>query len=64
MSICSSRTSLLAGDYWIVSAQALVKLPGTKAVDREPLLENASRDARGPPFVWAKWTARQRVSES
>lgn len=39
-----ARTRLLAGDFWIVSAQALVKLPGARAVDREPLLESASRD--------------------
>lgn len=39
-----ARSRILAGDYWIISAQALVKLPGARAVDREPLLENASRD--------------------
>jgi protein XagA len=39
------RTSLVAADYWILSGQALLKLPGPRAVDREPLLENASRDA-------------------
>lgn len=39
-----ARTRLLAGDFWIVSAQALVKLPGARPVDREPLLESASRD--------------------
>lgn len=39
-----ARTRILAGDFWIVSAQALVKLPGARAVDREPLLESASRD--------------------
>lgn len=42
-----ARARILAGDYWILSAQALVKLPGAMAVDREPLLENASRDAEG-----------------
>ncbi len=39
-----ARTRILAGDFWILSAQTLVKLPGPRAVDGEPLLENASRD--------------------
>lgn len=39
-----ARSRLLAGDFWIVSAQALVELPGARPVDREPLLESASRD--------------------
>lgn len=40
-----ARTRIAAADYWILSGQALIKLPGPRAVDREPLLENASRDA-------------------
>ena len=39
-----ARTRILVGDFWIVSAQVLVKLPGARPVDREPLLESASRD--------------------
>ncbi len=42
-----ARIRILVGDYWILSSQALVKLPGARAVDREPLLENASRDIEG-----------------
>lgn len=57
------RTSILTGDYWIVSGQALVKLPGTKAVDREPLLENASRDAEARLlFGRSGWLARETLS--
>ncbi|MSP41796.1 MAG: hypothetical protein EXR08_00275 [Alphaproteobacteria bacterium] len=40
-----ARTRIAAADYWILSGQALLKFPGPRAVDREPLLENASRDA-------------------
>lgn len=42
-----ARIRILVGDYWILSSQALVKLPGPRAVDREPLLENPSRDIEG-----------------
>ena len=41
------RARILAGDYWIVSTQALVKIPGARAFDREPLLQSSSRDFEG-----------------
>ena len=42
-----ARARLLTGDFWVVSAQALVKLPGPDAPDREPLLEASSSDLEG-----------------
>lgn len=39
-----ARQRLFTGDDWIISAQALVKLNGGHAVDREPLLDTSSRD--------------------
>lgn len=39
-----ARGSILKGDYWILSGQVLGKIPGARGADREPLLENASRD--------------------
>jgi len=35
------------GDFWIVSAQALVKFPGANSFDREPFIEAPSRDMEG-----------------
>ncbi len=39
-----ARARILVGDFWILSAQTLVKMPGARSVDREPLLESESRD--------------------
>ncbi len=42
-----ARAGLFKGDYWILSTQALVKIPGSGAFDREPVRESASRDLEG-----------------
>lgn len=42
-----ARTKVWVGDFWIVSAQALVKFPGANSFDREPFIEAASRDMEG-----------------
>lgn len=42
-----ARQRLLAGGGWVFSAQALIKLPGEKAVEREPLIESSNRAAEG-----------------
>lgn len=42
-----ARQRLLAGDAWVLSTQALVKLPRASAVEREPLLESSNRDFEG-----------------
>lgn len=39
-----ARYALRTGEGWIVSAQALTKLPGPTATEREPLLESDNRD--------------------
>jgi len=42
-----ARTRIFVGDFWIVSAQALVKIPGANSFDREPFIEAPSRDLEG-----------------
>lgn len=39
-----ARQKLADGENWVLSAQALVKLPGTDAAGREPLIKESSRD--------------------
>ena len=41
------RQRILSGENWVFSAQGLVKIAGSGAVDREPLLENSRRDLEG-----------------
>lgn len=42
-----ARQRIVTGDNWIFSAQALVKLPGSHAAGREPLVEASNKDAEG-----------------
>lgn len=42
-----ARQRLFSGNGWLVSSQVLVKLPGPKATEREPLLEASNKDAEG-----------------
>lgn len=42
-----ARAGLFMGDYWILSTQALVKIPGSGAFDRDPVRASASRDLEG-----------------
>ncbi len=42
-----ARQRIVTGGNWILSAQALVKLPGTLDAGREPLVETSNKDAEG-----------------
>jgi hypothetical protein len=42
-----ARAGLFKGDYWILSTQALVKIPGSGAFDRDPVRKSTSRDLEG-----------------
>lgn len=41
------RQQLFTSEGWVISAQGLIKLPGARPFEREPLLEKRSRDAEG-----------------
>lgn len=42
-----ARAGLFNGDYWILSTQALIKIPGSGAFDRDLARESSSRDLEG-----------------